>query len=168
MSLTNKKYCSNELDGERPLRFEHRFLVLRKLGQGTYGKVQLALNKETNEEVSWSYANFFLFTVMQFYFALYIYIYFLCVSFWTCYLHYHLNVICANPCPRINTNIFYDFVKLSKYEKSYKILLLFTIRQTFLVHFSVWHLTNCLWLKTSFCGAQHQGLNFFFLILTIL
>lgn len=32
-------------------RVQHRFLVLRKLGQGTYGKVQLALNKETNEEV---------------------------------------------------------------------------------------------------------------------
>ncbi|XP_054709266.1 uncharacterized protein LOC129218972 [Uloborus diversus] len=37
---------------ERPRRLEHRFLVLRKLGQGTYGKVQLALNKETNQEVA--------------------------------------------------------------------------------------------------------------------
>ncbi|GFU06620.1 hypothetical protein NPIL_533461 [Nephila pilipes] len=35
---------------ERPARLQHRFLVLRKLGQGTYGKVQLALNKETNQE----------------------------------------------------------------------------------------------------------------------
>ncbi|XP_055926533.1 probable serine/threonine-protein kinase MARK-A [Argiope bruennichi] len=33
-------------------RLQHRFLVLRKLGQGTYGKVQLALNKETNQEVA--------------------------------------------------------------------------------------------------------------------
>ncbi|GFQ99924.1 protein kinase domain-containing protein [Trichonephila clavata] len=37
---------------ERPARLQHRFLVLRKLGQGTYGKVQLALNKETNQEVA--------------------------------------------------------------------------------------------------------------------
>ncbi|GFY48122.1 NUAK family SNF1-like kinase 1 [Trichonephila inaurata madagascariensis] len=37
---------------ERPARLQHRFLVLRKLGQGTYGKVQLALNKENNQEVA--------------------------------------------------------------------------------------------------------------------
>lgn len=28
-----------------------RFDILRKLGQGTYGKVQLAINKDTGEEV---------------------------------------------------------------------------------------------------------------------
>lgn len=48
----NNKYYSSDLDGDRQLRLEHRFLVLRKLGQGTYGKVQLALNKETNVEVA--------------------------------------------------------------------------------------------------------------------
>ncbi|GFX40195.1 protein kinase domain-containing protein [Trichonephila clavipes] len=37
---------------ERPARLQHRFLVLRKLGQGTYGKVQLALNKKNNQEVA--------------------------------------------------------------------------------------------------------------------
>lgn len=52
MAFNTRKYCTNELDNDRPLRLEHRFLLLRKLGQGTYGKVQLALNKETNEEVS--------------------------------------------------------------------------------------------------------------------
>lgn len=52
MALNNKKMSLDELDVDRSLRLQHRFLVLRKLGQGTYGKVQLALNKETNEEVS--------------------------------------------------------------------------------------------------------------------
>jgi len=33
-------------------RLKSRFQVVRKLGQGTYGKVQLAINKETGQEVS--------------------------------------------------------------------------------------------------------------------
>ncbi|GIX66586.1 protein kinase domain-containing protein [Caerostris extrusa] len=33
-------------------RLPHKFLLIRKLGQGTYGKVQLALNKETHQEVA--------------------------------------------------------------------------------------------------------------------
>ena len=33
-------------------RLKQRFQVIRKLGQGTYGKVQLAVNKDTGQEVS--------------------------------------------------------------------------------------------------------------------
>lgn len=33
-------------------RLKQRFQVVRKLGQGTYGKVQLAINNETGQEVS--------------------------------------------------------------------------------------------------------------------
>jgi len=33
-------------------RLKQRFTVVRKLGQGTYGKVQLAINNETGLEVS--------------------------------------------------------------------------------------------------------------------
>lgn len=32
-------------------RLRNRFEVIRKLGHGTYGKVQLAVNKETGQEV---------------------------------------------------------------------------------------------------------------------
>lgn len=32
-------------------RLKQRFQVVRKLGQGTYGKVQLAINNETGQEV---------------------------------------------------------------------------------------------------------------------
>lgn len=32
-------------------RLKQRFEVKHKLGQGTYGKVQLAINKETGQEV---------------------------------------------------------------------------------------------------------------------
>lgn len=35
-------------------RLKSRFQVVRKLGQGTYGKVQLAVNKETGQEVRFS------------------------------------------------------------------------------------------------------------------
>ena len=35
----------------------NRFDIIRKLGQGTYGKVQLAVNKDTGQEVSFSSAN---------------------------------------------------------------------------------------------------------------
>jgi len=37
-------------DARRKLR--NRFEICRKLGQGTYGKVQLGINKETGQEVS--------------------------------------------------------------------------------------------------------------------
>lgn len=30
----------------------HRFDIIKKLGQGTYGKVQLGINKETSQEVA--------------------------------------------------------------------------------------------------------------------
>lgn len=32
--------------------FPHRFDIIKKLGQGTYGKVQLGINKETGQEVA--------------------------------------------------------------------------------------------------------------------
>jgi len=34
------------------LIFIHRFDIIKKLGQGTYGKVQLGINKETGQEVA--------------------------------------------------------------------------------------------------------------------
>jgi len=37
---------------EKKHRLKQRFEVKRKLGQGTYGKVQLAINKVTGQEVS--------------------------------------------------------------------------------------------------------------------
>lgn len=37
---------------ERKHRLKQRFQVVRKLGQGTYGKVQLAINKATDQEVA--------------------------------------------------------------------------------------------------------------------
>ena len=37
--------------GVKKHRLKSRFQVVRKLGQGTYGKVQLAVNKETGQEV---------------------------------------------------------------------------------------------------------------------
>ncbi|XP_064486565.1 NUAK family SNF1-like kinase 1 isoform X2 [Ornithodoros turicata] len=44
------------VDGGRPPEKKHklkqRFQVIRKLGQGTYGKVQLAINKDTDQEVA--------------------------------------------------------------------------------------------------------------------
>ena len=39
---------------EKKHRLKQRFEVRGKLGQGTYGKVQLAINKETGQEVSGS------------------------------------------------------------------------------------------------------------------
>lgn len=36
---------------EKKHRLKQRFEVMKKLGQGTYGKVQLAINKETGQEV---------------------------------------------------------------------------------------------------------------------
>jgi serine/threonine protein kinase len=33
------------------IRVHFRFDLVRKLGQGTYGKVQLGINKETGQEV---------------------------------------------------------------------------------------------------------------------
>ncbi|KAH9363923.1 hypothetical protein HPB48_000327 [Haemaphysalis longicornis] len=38
--------------GEKKHKLKQRFQVIRKLGQGTYGKVQLAINRATNQEVS--------------------------------------------------------------------------------------------------------------------
>lgn len=39
-------------DGGRQHKLKQRFTVIRKLGKGTYGKVQLAINKETGQEVA--------------------------------------------------------------------------------------------------------------------
>ena len=36
---------------ENKHKLKRRFDIVRKLGQGTYGKVQLAINKETGQEV---------------------------------------------------------------------------------------------------------------------
>lgn len=41
-----------ELKKRKTHRLKQRFQVVRKLGQGTYGKVQLAINNETGQEVS--------------------------------------------------------------------------------------------------------------------
>lgn len=41
-----------EEKGEKKHKLKQRFQVIRKLGQGTYGKVQLAINRATNQEVS--------------------------------------------------------------------------------------------------------------------
>lgn len=41
---------ANASEGRHRLKL--RFEVIRKLGQGAYGKVQLAVNKETGKEVS--------------------------------------------------------------------------------------------------------------------
>lgn len=38
--------------GEKKHKLKQRFQVIRKLGQGTYGKVQLAINRATNQEVA--------------------------------------------------------------------------------------------------------------------
>lgn len=40
-----------ELKKRKTHRLKQRFQVVRKLGQGTYGKVQLAINNETGQEV---------------------------------------------------------------------------------------------------------------------
>lgn len=57
-------FTSSSLDGEnisntndgnkkrKTHRLKQRFQVVKKLGQGTYGKVQLAINNETGQEVS--------------------------------------------------------------------------------------------------------------------
>ncbi|KAH8031378.1 hypothetical protein HPB51_016562 [Rhipicephalus microplus] len=41
-----------EEKGEKKHKLRQRFQVIRKLGQGTYGKVQLAINRATNQEPS--------------------------------------------------------------------------------------------------------------------
>lgn len=41
-----------DLKKRKTHRLKQRFQVVRKLGQGTYGKVQLAINNETGQEVS--------------------------------------------------------------------------------------------------------------------
>lgn len=45
---------------EKKHRLKSRFQVIRKLGQGTYGKVQLAINNPTQQEAS----DFYLFMVL--------------------------------------------------------------------------------------------------------
>lgn len=50
----------SEIASQKKHRLKSRFQVLRKLGQGTYGKVQLAINKETGQEVSLYYSVFYL------------------------------------------------------------------------------------------------------------
>ncbi|PRD31121.1 UNVERIFIED_CONTAM: hypothetical protein NCL1_24342 [Trichonephila clavipes] len=42
---------SSPLKNDKKHRLKQRFDVQRKLGQGTYGKVQLAINRETGQEV---------------------------------------------------------------------------------------------------------------------
>ena len=42
------------------LFFYFRFEICRKLGQGTYGKVQLGINKETGQQVSLKSIEYFL------------------------------------------------------------------------------------------------------------
>lgn len=42
----------NESKKRKTHRLKQRFQVVKKLGQGTYGKVQLAINNETGQEVS--------------------------------------------------------------------------------------------------------------------
>ncbi|XP_054720184.1 probable serine/threonine-protein kinase nek3 [Uloborus diversus] len=43
---------SSPLKNDKKHRLKQRFDVMRKLGQGTYGKVQLAINRETGQEVA--------------------------------------------------------------------------------------------------------------------
>lgn len=45
---------SSSLKSDKKHRLKQRFDVQRKLGQGTYGKVQLAVNRETGQEVMFS------------------------------------------------------------------------------------------------------------------
>lgn len=45
---------SSSLKNDKKHRLKQRFDVQRKLGQGTYGKVQLAVNRETGQEVMFS------------------------------------------------------------------------------------------------------------------
>lgn len=45
---------SSALKSDKKHRLKQRFDVRRKLGQGTYGKVQLAVNRETGQEV-WNF-----------------------------------------------------------------------------------------------------------------
>uniref|UniRef100_T1IV06 Protein kinase domain-containing protein n=1 Tax=Strigamia maritima TaxID=126957 RepID=T1IV06_STRMM len=51
-NITGDLDCSGLQLNNRRQKLRQRFDILRKLGQGTYGKVQLALNKETGEEVA--------------------------------------------------------------------------------------------------------------------
>ncbi|GBL83894.1 hypothetical protein AVEN_100800-1 [Araneus ventricosus] len=41
---------TSHLKSDKKHRLKQRFDVQRKLGQGTYGKVQLAVNRETGQE----------------------------------------------------------------------------------------------------------------------
>ncbi|XP_072940801.1 uncharacterized protein Nuak isoform X2 [Epargyreus clarus] len=62
MVVGDNKRTSNIMDGientgdvrlhDHRLRLKQRFDIVRKLGQGTYGKVQLGINKKTGQEVA--------------------------------------------------------------------------------------------------------------------
>lgn len=51
-SSINSENINAESKKRKTHRLKQRFQVVRKLGQGTYGKVQLAINNETGQEVS--------------------------------------------------------------------------------------------------------------------
>uniref|UniRef100_T1IXJ5 Protein kinase domain-containing protein n=1 Tax=Strigamia maritima TaxID=126957 RepID=T1IXJ5_STRMM len=51
-NVTGDLECNGIPLNNQRQKFRQRFDVIRKLGQGTYGKVQLALKKETGEEVA--------------------------------------------------------------------------------------------------------------------
>ena len=48
----NNPNVNNSNKKRKTHRLKQRFQVVRKLGQGTYGKVQLAINNETGQEVN--------------------------------------------------------------------------------------------------------------------
>jgi hypothetical protein len=48
MGTLNTKYFHYKILNDFCCRFD----IIKKLGQGTYGKVQLGINKETGQEVS--------------------------------------------------------------------------------------------------------------------
>ncbi len=51
-SSSAEENVNPEMKKRKTHRLKQRFQVVRKLGQGTYGKVQLAINNETGQEVS--------------------------------------------------------------------------------------------------------------------
>lgn len=53
LSIGSGLACASPAPGDKKQhRLKSRFTVIRKLGKGTYGKVQLAVNKETGQEVA--------------------------------------------------------------------------------------------------------------------
>lgn len=51
-SLSRHSGTSSSTQGRQQHKLKQRFTVIRKLGKGTYGKVQLAINRETGKEVA--------------------------------------------------------------------------------------------------------------------